>query len=167
VLAWDIINEPEWAMTGPSTYGGDPPFEPTPELEPLSHAEMETLLSDIAGVLRSESTAQITVGSAAVKWAHAWTQLELDFYQFHYYAWVNDYWPYTDPPITYGLDRPIVLGEFPLGELDTGIGYQTVVDNWWTNGYAGAWSWMYDGAMPADLGLIDPFSQAHSCETHF
>ncbi len=30
MLAWDVINEPEWAMTGPSLYGGDPAFEGTP-----------------------------------------------------------------------------------------------------------------------------------------
>jgi hypothetical protein len=166
LIAWDVINEPEWAMSGASLYG-DPGFDAMTELEPVSHAEMERFLADTITVLREESDALITVGGAAAKWAKAWTGLDLDFYQFHMYAWINIWWPYTDPPSTYGLDRPIVMGEFPLGALTSGASYGKVVSTWYDNGYAGALGWMYGEASADELDEVASFAAEHPCETRF
>ena len=166
MIAWDVITEPEWAMTGPSLYEGDEGFDPSAGLEPLDHAGMESFLADVITVLRQESGSLVTVGAAAVKWAHAWTHLDLDFYQFHHYDWIDAYWPYTNGPATYGLDKPMMYGEFPLGPVN-GASYQTVVDTWYGAGYAGAMAWMFDGASGQDLALVDPFAQAHPCETQY
>src|SRR6185369_8457879 len=41
LVAWDVINEPEWAIAGEGP-AGDPAFDPTAGLDALSHAEMES-----------------------------------------------------------------------------------------------------------------------------
>ena len=166
MIAWDVINEPEWAMTGPSPYG-DQAYDPGSGIDPVDHPTMEGFVSDVIGVLRQESSALVTVGSAAFKWAHAWTGVDLDFYQFHMYAWINTYWPYTDPPSVYGLDaKPIVMGEFPMGDLASDS-YADVVSSWHANGFAGALSWQYNEATAAGLNDVKTFADQHACETRY
>jgi hypothetical protein len=167
LIAWDVINEPEWAITGPNPYGGEG-FDPNPELDPVTHAEMETFIAEVIAVLRDESDALISVGGAAMKWATAWSAVDTDFHQFHIYAWVNDYWPYTGTPADYGVDdKPVVMGELPLGELDAGISYGEVVSTFYDNGYAGAMAWHYDEATPGQLDEVKAFADLHPCETKY
>lgn len=167
MIAWDVINEPEWAMTGASPYG-DQDYDPGAGLEPVTHSVMESFVSDVIGVLRQESDALVTVGSAARKWAHAWSQVDIDFYQFHMYPSINDYWPYTDPPSAFGLDgKPIVMGEFPMGELTSSDSYSDVVTSWYDNGFAGALSWQYNEASAEGLNAVLAFANQHPCETRY
>ncbi len=166
VIAWDLINEPEWALKGASLYG-DPDFASNPDLDPVTHTELEVFLKETAAALRAESKPLVSVGGAAAKWAKAWTGLGLDFYQFHIYEWVNAYWPYSDPASKYGLDKPLVMGEMPMGDLTAGVSYQTVVQSFWDTGYAGALSWQYDEATSADLDKVKSFADLHACETSY
>jgi len=167
MIAWDVINEPEWAMNGASPYG-DEAYDPGDGIEPVDHATMESFVSDVIGVLRQESSALVTVGAAAWKWAHAWTGVDVDFYQFHMYAWINDYWPYTDPPDVYGLDaKPIVMGEFPMGDLTPSDSYANVVSSWYASGFAGALSWQYNEASTAGMDAVRAFADVHPCETRY
>ncbi len=165
VVAWDVINEPEWAMIGSDPYG-DPAFEADSTLAPVSFAEMETFVSETVVALRSESQALITVGGAAAKWAKAWTKVGVDFYQLHIYDWVDKYWPHTNPASSYGLDKPIVMGELPPGPLN-GVPYSSVVKSFWDQGYAGALPWMYDGISAGELDAVKAFADGHVCETHY
>jgi hypothetical protein len=177
LMVWDLINEPEWAITGPSLYGGDPAFEPTVGLSTVSHGQMETFLGEVIAGLRAESRALVTVGAAAMKWKSAWLHLDLDYREFHIYDWVNAYWPYSRSPAEYGItDKPVVMGEFPPGGLNQGtISYATLLDSWFTNGYAGALAWRQTRATTSDpLGLLVPnwttikaFADAHPCETRY
>jgi hypothetical protein len=170
VVAWDLINEPEWAITGASLYGGDPVFDPQTDLEAVSHAEMETFLRDTLTTLRANSSALITVGGTAIKWKSAWSMLDLDFHQFHMYDWVNMYWPYDRNPMSYGIDdKPVVMGEFPLGGL-TGVPYGQLVEHWFGNQYAGALGWAYTDPMFSggrELTQVKAFADAHRCETRY
>jgi len=167
VIAWDVINEPEWAVTGPSLYGGDPAFDPDDTCKPITHAQMETLLADVIAGLRSTSDALVTVGAAAMKWSHAWSMLDQDFYQFHIYDWVQMSWPYDKSPAEYGIaDKPVVMGEFPPTGLAGGIGYRTLLDSWYQNGYAGALAWR-DGSYKVTWSEVKSFADAHPCETKF
>jgi hypothetical protein len=165
LIAWDVINEPEWAMYGPSTYG-DPDFEGETGRPNVTHAEMETFLADVIEVLRDETDALVSVGGAAAKWSQAWTALDLDFYQVHIYDWVNDWWPYSLSPAEIGLDdRPVVMGEFPLDGL-TGVPYSELLRSWYETGWAGALGW----PMETDQWHLDDvraFSDLHSCETRY
>jgi hypothetical protein len=166
VIAWDVINEPEWAMTGPSPYG-DEDYTPNGELDAVTHAEMETFISEIIAVLRQESSALISVGAAAFKWANAWKNVDQDFHQFHMYSWVNDWWPYTNPPSHYGLDdKPLVMGEFPMDNLG-GTPYSDVVSSWYSNGFAGALSWQYNEAGAQEKTNVKSFADLHPCETSY
>lgn len=165
VVAWDVINEPEWALTGSDAYG-DPPFEADATLAPVTFSEMETFITETVAALRGESQALVTVGGAAAKWAKAWTKVGLDFYQLHIYDWVDKWWPHTNPPSSYGLDKPIVMGELPPTSLN-GVAYASVVQSLWSTGYAGALPWMYDGIKAAELDAVKSFADAHSCETHY
>src|SRR5262249_49610717 len=117
MIAWDLINEPEWAVTGPNLYGGEA-FDPNTSLDVVTHAEMEVFLQDLASHLRGHSSALLSVGSAAIKWYDAWQNVDQDFYMFHYYDWVYEYYPYTTHnPSTLGLTKPVVIGEFPNAGL--------------------------------------------------
>jgi hypothetical protein len=167
MIAWDVINEPEWAITGSSPHG-DEDYDPIAGLEPVTHVEMEGFLGAVIGVLRAESAALVTVGGAGAKWAHAWKLLDTDFHQLHMYAWVNDWWPYTLSPAQLELDdKPLVMGELPLGELDPGLPYATVLGSWWSGGYAGALGWQYNEATAAGLDDVAAFAALHPCETAY
>src|SRR5262249_39253010 len=82
VVSVDIINEPEWAMSGSNPYG-DVPYTPQSTLETVTHAEMETFVGDAVAAIRLESALPVTVGSAAAKWPRAWSAVGLDFYTIH------------------------------------------------------------------------------------
>jgi hypothetical protein len=170
MIAWDMINEPEWAITGASLYGGDPMFDPQTDLEAVTHAQMETFLRDTHKTLRANSQALITVGSTAFKWKSAWSKLDLDFHQFHMYDWVNMYWPYDRNPMAYALDdKPVVMGEFPLTGL-MGVSYTKLLESWFGNAYAGAMAWAYTDPMFSgnrNLSEVKAFSGAHACETRY
>lgn len=168
VIAWDVINEPEWAITGASKYGGDPMFDANPELEAISHDQMETFLREVIAVLREESQALVSVGSAAVKWRSAWSKLDVDFHQFHIYDWVNQYFPYSRSPAEYGVsDKPVVMGEFPSQGL-MGVSYDKLVESWFGNGYGGSLSWAYSDAMfGGNLSALQQVAKKHACETRY
>ena len=164
VMSWDIINEPEWAIKGTDAYG-DPAFEPNAELTAITHPQMSTFIADVVAVLRAESTAKISVGAAAFKWAKAWSKIDQDFYQFHMYGWVDTYWPYSKKPADFGLgDKPLVMGEFPLGPLNA-TPFAKVLESWYANGYAGAMAWQYGEAKPTELADVKAFAALHPCET--
>jgi hypothetical protein len=166
LIAWDAINEPEWAMQGASKYGGDEPFTPTSDQDPISHDEMETFVSEVIAGLRAESTALVTVGGTGMKWRHAWTQVDIDFYQVHIYDWLDEHWPCSNSPSFYDLtDEPVVMGEFPTGGLSSAK-YPELLESWFINGYAGALSWDYNSNR-GQLSAVADFAEAHACETTY
>lgn len=141
--SWDVINEPEWAMTGTNKYGGND-FEPSADLEPITHDQMEVFVGDTIKIMRQETPdIPITIGSAAVKWMNAWKETDIDFYQPHIYDWVNDYWPYSKSPSELGFgDKPMIMGEYPLEGL-AAADHETMLNSWFNNGYAGVLGWDY------------------------
>lgn len=140
-VGWDVINEPEWAMSGSNGYG-DPAYTPQTNLQTVTQAEMEALVSDTISAIRAENDRPITVGATAAKWPRAWSRVAVDYYTIHIYDWINTGgWPYDRSPAALGLTgKPVVMGEFPLTGL-TGISYATMVASWFANGYAGAMGW--------------------------
>jgi len=167
VIAWDVINEPEWAMSGPGLYGNDEPFDPQSDLISVTHAEMETFVSDVISALRSNSDALITVGGSAMKWKYAWSNVDIDFHQFHIYDWVDTYWPYSESPEFYGVDdKPVVMGEFPWNGLSS-ANFATMLASWFTNGYGGAMAWSYSDGGQGNLSEVKGFADAHSCEIQY
>ncbi len=159
LFAWDVINEPEWALSGSDAYG-DPAFDPINGLATISHAEMEGFLSEAIAVLRSESNALVTLGGASLRWAKAWNGLDLDFYQLHRYE--DSGFSFDSAPSDFGLAKPAMFGEFPLQGL-AGMSYDQTVTAWHDHGWAGALSYQFDWATETELTNIAAFGGAHAC----
>jgi hypothetical protein len=173
MISWDVINEPEWAIMGDDGHG-DEPFDPNPELMAVPFPVMETFVGDVVKGLRAESQAPITVGQAAIKWARAFTQVGLDYYDMHYYGWVDQYFPIGAKSLAeYGIgDKPVVVGEFPLdgwtnpnGTFDA----KQIIDKLYAAGYSGAKAWAYtqDGGWANNKGNLDAFAKSKGCEVEF
>jgi hypothetical protein len=185
MITWDVINEPEWSITGEDGYG-DQAFDPTSTgsdnktMGTVTFAQMETFVKDVVTALHANSSAPVTVGSAAVKWAKAWSKVGLDYYDFHWYGWVDQYFAHTKTPADYKVDdKPVVVGEFPLvpsadttGQSFGGIKYGKLIDDWFAAGYAGAQGWAFSetqGAFSWTTGKTDvkAWASAHTCYTHY
>jgi hypothetical protein len=185
MLMWDVINEPEWSITGSDPYG-DQAFDPQSTgsggstMQTVTFAQMETFVKDVVTALHGASTAPVTVGSAAVKWAKAWSQVGLDLYDFHWYGWVDQYFPHTKTPADYGVsDKPVVVGEFPLnpasdtsGKAFGGIGYGKLIDDFLAAGYAGTQGWAFsDTSGPFSWATaktnVKAWADANTCYTHY
>lgn len=80
----------------------------------------------------------------------------LDFYQVHYYDnWgsvggANSVSPFVYPASHWGLDKPVVIGEFwnvdSPGPSNTTIKGADLYTTLHKNGYQGAWAWQYANA---------------------
>lgn len=173
LLGWDVINEPEWAV---SPEGGNPSsdFTPNEELDDISLAEMKTFITETLAVLREETpAAQLSIGWAAAKWSWAFSDLpNVDFHQPHIYGWVNQYWPYTMSPAELGYTgKPTVMGELFLEEMPfTGNGDDStlsqILQAFYDGGYAGAWPWQhYDYGQ--NLGLLQSFATDKGCPVSY
>lgn len=175
VVSWDVINEPEWAMTGNDPYStGNPAFGAQTNLNPVTFTQMELFVAEVIAVLHDESTAPVTVGGAAIKWPLAWSRVDLDYYSFHLYDWVNQWFPYNQTPAYYGVaGKPAVIGELPLVGLAAqsgrpAVSYVNVVGDLFLLGYAGATPWSFsDGPWGTTKDDVNTFAVAHPCVTRY
>jgi hypothetical protein len=185
LFAWEIINEPEWSVSDIGAGGAG---------DVVLKAEMQRFCGMIAAAIHSHSNKMVTVGSAALKWCsprvgpavlNMWSDSALkaacnsnamavlDFYQVHYYDWMNNAdWGY-DPfqlspaktPAWWQLDKPVLVGECPGTN-----GIYTVaqlIANCYGNGYCGIMPWSYnanDGAGTWDgvKSQLKAFRDAHA-----
>jgi hypothetical protein len=120
ILAWDIINEPEWIKSVPASH-------------------VATFLAETIALARSTTSHLITVGSAGVRWRDRYKNLGLEFYQVHWYDGLEQQPPLETPIEQMGFDRPVLLGEFPTkGSQRT---HENIVETARAAGYAGAFYW--------------------------
>ncbi len=169
LFAWEIINEPEWSISGPGT-----------TVQLVSAKEMIRFCGMIAEAIHANSSKMVTVGSACLKWnstrigpaeVHYWNDssfaaaynkpgAKLDFYQIHYYDWMyNPDWGYdpfqeTKTPSYWKLDKPTLIGENPgvAGKYTL----KQMIENAYTNGYAGIMPWSYDS--------VDQYGSWNGCK---
>ena len=113
IMAWEVINEPEWAtkeLTTPSDF---------PTMDPVALAEMQEFVRLAALAIHSCPGSKVTVGSARRMWLQYWTGLGLDLYQFHWYDHFVDEEPLPWYPYTQlGLDKPAFVGEVPTAKTN-------------------------------------------------
>lgn len=130
IFAWDVINEPEWATCG---LGGRP-GRPCVALE-----TMRAFVREAAELVHAHATQPVTVGSASARWLKAWRDLGLDFYQAHWYGHLESSAPLGRPVGDLGLDRPVMLGEFPSRVAPVEL--RRIVETARAAGYTGAFVW--------------------------
>jgi hypothetical protein len=110
LFAWEIANEPEWAIRE---------FHRVAAAK-LHFADFRAYAREIARAVHEFGKTKVTLGSARLMWARAWTALGLDYYQAHYYP-AGERETRRDlaqqlrelPP----LDQPLWLGELPARDL--------------------------------------------------
>jgi hypothetical protein len=120
ILAWDVINEPEWIKT----------------VEP--HDVHEWLVESIA-LVHSATSHPVTIGSAGARWRDRYMDLNLDFYQVHWYDSLKRQPPLDTPVVELGFDRPVLLGEFPT--RGSTLTPDEIVAAARAAGYSGAFYW--------------------------
>lgn len=164
VLGYDIINEPEGEMA--DFWQGD---------ASLATSTVQTFVQNCASYIHTYGNgAYATVGSASAAYVSTWTNLGLDFYQVHYYPWMdNNVLGSGLPPYSsLNLDRPCLLGEFATVDSDYTIGSTAAYSARWyldaayNKGYAGALAWSYGaGDSSTDWTDFQPvftnWAQAH------
>jgi hypothetical protein len=134
IAAWDIMNEPEWAVRELATNFrmGDP----------VALDEMRSFVADCAAVFHSAGTQQVTLGSARRQWLPHWMGCGLDLYQFHWYDHFAAEEPFPWPACAQlGLDKPCIIGEVPTAT--TAHACQAYVEAARAGGYAMLLFWSY------------------------
>jgi len=134
VIAFEIIAEPDWGIAELNTDDDGRTKIPL--------AAARSFVRDVATAVHRETRALATVEANRGTNMRRWTGLGLDYYSFSWYDWLEPYEPLATPVGALGLDRPVVLGEFP----SSGSRYYTlpdVLDAMGGGGYAGAFAWSY------------------------
>jgi hypothetical protein len=153
ILAWEVFNEPEWSIWN----------------KQVSEQSVQSLVRSVASSVHSNSKAYVTVGSAMLDGVKMWKGLGLDFYQAHWYDymasgnWCARCTDYATVRARYGLDKPLVIGEY-YGGPDVDVLQR--FNDWYSKGYAGAWPWsLFPGRtadhMAIDLGAAGTFAVLH------
>jgi hypothetical protein len=139
ILSWEVMNEPEWSLLDAGT------IDREKVSQPLTLATFRAFAQLTIDAIHEVAQSYATLGCADAKWAQNWVGLGLDYYQIHYYDWMQPY--STDNLFAMRaewlrLDRPVVVGEFPAAN-STVAGLRDYLNIWYTNGYAGAWPWSF------------------------
>ncbi|HVO12021.1 MAG TPA: hypothetical protein VMX54_14875 [Vicinamibacteria bacterium] len=133
ILAWDLLNEPEWATFALGTL--DPRAS-------VSRRQMRALLAGLVAEFHRHATQPLTVGLARARSLPFVRGLGLDLYQVHWYERQEPVATLARPVLSLRLDRPLLLGEFAT--RGASVSSDAVVDIARQAGYAGAlaWSWL-------------------------
>jgi hypothetical protein len=145
VLAWDVINEPEWVTRG---------VRLPPRISDVPRGAMRAFIRDIVELIHQRTCHAATVGNASTRTLPLVEGLGLDVYQAHWYDRLDRKAPLGRPVASLGLDRPLILGEFPTrGSRRIAA---DILDAARRAGYAGAlaWSFLADDEA-SDAGAVE------------
>lgn len=133
ILAWEVINEPEWVMSIRRL--------PHPKKGEVASADMVKFVTDTTAMIHKSATQMVTLGSASRWWVTIWANCGLDFLQFHYYPMVETQAVMRIPKSVLMVDVPVIVGEFP--SANTKYSLTQHLDAFADAGYDGAWVWSY------------------------
>jgi hypothetical protein len=155
VFGWDLVNEPEWATLGVGTINSG---------QSVSPPAMRSYVAAAAELVHARTIHPATVGSASAQWLPLVCGLGLDFYQTHWYDRHESAAPLAHPVGQMGLDRPVILGEFPTrGSARTPSHILEVAR---TSGYRGVMAWsMLASDEYSDMAAVEPVLRRWA-ETH-
>ncbi|MBM3267010.1 MAG: glycoside hydrolase family 6 protein [Candidatus Sericytochromatia bacterium] len=129
IASWDLMNEPEWQTREVGGKAG----------EGVDKETLRAYVREAAAAAHAAGVLKVTVGSASTRYLDLVKGLGLDEYQAHWYDHFEGDQPLGRDVAAYGLDKPLVLGEFPT--RGTGKDLRTVLDTARNAGMAGAWLW--------------------------
>lgn len=137
VLSYEIIAEPDWGVSQLN--------QQSDNRIKVGLSGVRAFVKQVAAAIHYYTPALATVEANRASDMTYWKGLGLDYYSFSWYDWLEPYDPLDRPAASLGLDRPIVLGEFP----SVGSKYYhtaQVYDIALRQGYAGAFAWSYGNA---------------------
>ncbi|TAK35099.1 MAG: hypothetical protein EPO21_07235 [Chloroflexota bacterium] len=135
VLAYEIIAEPEWGITG---LYNDGDFR---RQVPL--ISVRSMVRNVVWSVHKYAGALTTVESNRPSNMRNWTGLGLDYYSFSWYDWMAPWEPLETVLSRNELDRPVVLGEIPVDSEEISLGQALTTS--YRQGLAGAFAWSYWG----------------------
>jgi len=156
IAAWDVINEPEWVTRGTRMASM---FATVPR------PEMRAFIRDTVALVHHRTTHAVTVGSASTRSLPLVHGLDLDLYQAHWYDHLDARAPLNRPVATLGLDRPLLLGEFPT--RGSARAPADILATARQSGYAGAFSWsvLSDDEASDHAGVAGAFAGIRHTDT--
>jgi hypothetical protein len=132
IISWEPYNEPENDIW---------------KFRIAQQAVVDTGTAIAQSVHANAPGTYVTIGNFKAEGMKMWINAGLDYYSPHWYDYMssgdncvicNHYSHYA----AWGIDKPIVVGEYYSATLDTAPHSSTYRNNYWyTNGFAGAWSW--------------------------
>jgi hypothetical protein len=134
ILAWDIVNEPEWATRG---WGGGIIGPSVPYLR------MRRFIKRAARLVHRHTGHLATVGLANAAGLPLVRGCGLDLYQVHWYERWQDAAPLERPIRELDADRPVLLGEYPTRGASRPP--QAIRETARHAGYCGALAWSWNG----------------------
>jgi hypothetical protein len=160
ILNWEIFNEPEGMVRSiAGDWGSMDSSIVISDVQKMVNQAAGAIHRTVPGVPVSNGCWSFIAGSNTVPGDHnyysdsALTAVggdpdgTLDFYMVHYYEWAGTTRsPFHHPASYWGLDKPLVIGEFPAKGLSATVGEMTPAQCWkylFDNGYAGAMGWTY------------------------
>jgi hypothetical protein len=130
ILAWDIINEPEWATRG---WGGESGGGA------VSFTAMRRFIKRVTRLIHRHTAHLATVGLANAAGLPLVGGCGLDVYQVHWYDRWESVASLDWPVLAMGLDRPLLLGEFPT--KNSSRPSEAIAASARRSGYCGALAW--------------------------
>jgi hypothetical protein len=103
VWGWDLCNEPEWAVRRVAAHPAST----------VRRRDMTAFLREAAACAHEYAVQPVTVGLASLRGLGLVRSAGLDLYQVHWYDALQRRAPLETPVDSLGLDRPVLLGEFP------------------------------------------------------
>lgn len=154
LLAWEVVNEPEWAI---------PEFQRSPRAA-LPFAVARTFFAEITQAIHEESGGvPATLGSARLQWLRAWSEIGLDMFQAHYYPRLEGDQTLSLAQQLAGLEnlpQPLWLGELPANDsASPAYSLQAALTVCRQAGLAGAGVWRWRPPDPGDSDVAFGWAQ--------
>jgi hypothetical protein len=158
LLAYEIINEPEWGIVGN-------PYTFSTVDQTVTAIEMKRFVGMLAAAIHQNSDHLVTVGASTLAFNstasaaldHYWNDTAMfnatqnqdaymDFYQVHFWEWMmlTGHNPFNTTFTDWALDKPTIIGEYPGTSNFPLDNQQTLAQSAYIGQWAGIIPWSYN-----------------------